>query len=94
VKIVVAPLAARDLQEAYDFIALDNRDAADKVFADIAETFGTLASGIVTGREVTLRTGEKLHAWSHPPYRIYYRISGDELQVVRVYHQARRSIEK
>jgi hypothetical protein len=29
VKIVIAPLAAQDLQEAYDFIAKDNKRAAD-----------------------------------------------------------------
>jgi hypothetical protein len=29
VKIVIAPLAAQDLQEAYDFIARDNKRAAD-----------------------------------------------------------------
>jgi plasmid stabilization system protein ParE len=28
-----------------------------------------------------------------PPYRIYYRVRGQELQVIRVYHQARRPIE-
>lgn len=92
-KIVLAPLATRDLEEAYDFIARDNPEAADGVLAAVSETFGLLASGIVHGREVSLRTGERVLTWSHPPYRIYYRIAGDELQVVRVYHQARRPIE-
>lgn len=92
-KIVLAPLATRDLQEAYDFIARDNPEAADGVLAAISERLGFLASGIVRGREVSLQTGDRVHTWSHPPYRIYYRIVGDELQVVRVYHQARRPIE-
>lgn len=92
-KIVLAPLAARDLKEAHDFIARDNPEAADRVLAEISETLGLLASGGVQGRSVTLRTGKRLQTWSHPPYRIYYRIALEELQVVRVYHQARKPLE-
>lgn|GEM_PF-5834456 len=39
------------------------------------------------GKPVTLMKGME------HPYRIYYRIAGDEFQIVRVYHQAWRSIE-
>jgi hypothetical protein len=48
----------------------------------------------VTGREVLLRDGRWVKTWPVPPYRIYYRVSGQELQVIRVYHQARRPIER
>lgn len=92
-KIVLAPLAAKDLKEAHDFIAQDNPEAADRVLVALSETFGILASSRVQGRSVTLKNGESVRTWSHPPYRIYYRIVGDELQVVRVYHQARRPLE-
>lgn len=92
-KIVLAPLAARDLKEAHDFIARDNPGAADRVLAELSETLGLLASDRVQGRSVMLRSGRHVQAWSHPPYRIYYRITDQELQVVRIYHQARRPIE-
>lgn len=92
-KIVLAPLAAKDLREAHEFIARDNPAAADQVLVALSETVGLLASGRVQGRSVTLKSGDRLHTWSHPPYRIYYRIVGEELQVARVYHQARRPIE-
>jgi toxin ParE1/3/4 len=93
VKIVIAPLAAQDLQEAYDFIAKDSAHASDEVLIRITEVLGLLASGRVRGREVKLKGGRKVRAWSLPPYRIYYRIKEHELQVVRIYHQARRPIE-
>lgn len=92
-KIVLAPLAAHDLQQAYDFIAKDNPEAADGALAGLLEIIGLLASGRVQGRQVTLRSGMRVRTWSHPPYRIYYRTVRDELQVVRIYHQARRPIE-
>jgi plasmid stabilization system protein ParE len=93
VKIVIAPLAAQNLEQAYDFIAQDNLEAADRVLIAITETLGFLGSGIVQGRDVRLRTGELVSTWSHPPYRIYCRIIGEDLQLIRVYHQARRPIE-
>ena len=93
-KIVVAPLAAQDLQEAYDFIAKDNKRAADEVLIRISEVLGLIASGRVRGREVTIARGRRVHAWSVPPYRVYYRIKRGELQVIRVYHQSRRPIEE
>jgi plasmid stabilization system protein ParE len=94
VKIVIAPLAAQDLQEAYDFIAKDNRCAADEVLIHITEVLGLLASGRVRGREVKLKAGPKVRTWSVPPYRVYYRILRGELQVIRLYHQSRRPIEE
>jgi plasmid stabilization system protein ParE len=74
----MAPLAAQDPQEAYDFIAKDNQRAADQVLIRNTEVLGLIASRRARGREVTLAHGRKVRAWSVPPYRIYDRIEGDE----------------
>ena len=92
--IVVAPKAREDLREAYEYIAGETLEAADRVLARIVEVIGMLASGAVEGREVTLRDGRRVQTWPVPPYRIYYRMRGEIFQVVRVYHQARRPIER
>jgi toxin ParE1/3/4 len=92
--IVVAPQAREDLRETYDYIAKDNPNAASRVLAHIVEVIGMLASESVTGREVRLKDGRRVKTWPVPPYRIYYRVRGQELQVIRVYHQARRPIER
>ena len=92
--IVVAPQAREDLREAYDYIRKDDPDAAGRVLAHIVEIIGMLASESVTGREVLLRDGRRVKTWPVPPYRIYYRVRGQELQVIRVHHQARRQIER
>jgi toxin ParE1/3/4 len=93
-RIVVAPQAGEDLREAYDYIAKDNPNAAGRVLAHIVEIIGMLASESVTGREVQLKDGRRVKTWPVPPYRIYYRVRVQELQVIRVYHQARRPIER
>lgn len=91
--IVVAPQAREDLREAYDYIHKDNPHAADRILAHIVEIIGMLASEAVMGRDVVLRDGRRVKTWPVPPYRIYYRVSGQELQVIRVYRQARHPIE-
>lgn len=92
--VVVSPQARDDLKEAFDYIHKDNPPAANQVLAHLVEMFGFLASGAVTGREVLLQDGRRVNTWPVPPYRIYYRKNVDRLEVIRVYHQARRPIEK
>lgn len=93
-RIVVAPQAAEDLREAYDFIAEDNPIAAGRVLARIVEMIGMLASESFAGQEVQLKDGRRVKTWPVPPYRIYYRVHGQELEVIRIYHQARRPIKR
>ncbi len=92
--IVVSPRAREDLAQAYRRIAEDNPEAADRVLARLVEIIGMLASGAVEGREVQLTDGRRVRTWPVSPYRIYYRKTADVFQIVRVYHQARRSIER
>ncbi|MBI1737170.1 MAG: type II toxin-antitoxin system RelE/ParE family toxin [Candidatus Rokubacteria bacterium] len=89
-----SPQARDDLRRAYEYVAKDNADAADRLLARIVRIVGMLASGRVRGREVTLRDGRRVRAWSIPPYRLYYRARADVFEIVRIHHQARFSIER
>lgn len=93
-RIVVAPKAREDLRQALEYIKQDNPEAARRALGRLLEVIGMLASGAVEGREVALRDGRRVHTWPVPPYRIYYRKGAKEFHVVRVYHQARRPIER
>ncbi|MBI3621172.1 MAG: type II toxin-antitoxin system RelE/ParE family toxin [Nitrospirae bacterium] len=92
--ILVAPAAREDLAQAYRYIARENVAAADRVFGRIIEVIGLLASGRIEGRPVSLRDGRSVMTWPVPPYRIYYRKRTDAFEIIRVYHQARRPIER
>lgn len=92
--IVVSLRAQEDLRQLYTYIHRDNPNAADQILVRITEIIGLLASGAMTGKEVRLKDGRLVHTWPVPPYRIYYRIVADQFQIVRVYHQARKSIER
>jgi toxin ParE1/3/4 len=93
-KIAIAPRAQRDLAEAIDFIARDNPRAAERVRQQLLDVFGRLATGELQGREITLAGGRPARRWPVPPYVIYYRRSQSTIEIARVYHQARRPIER
>jgi len=93
-KIVIAPQARDDLKQAYNYIRRDNAQAADQELARISEIIGLLASGAMKGKEVLLKNGKRVNTWSVPPHRLYYRITEQRFEIVRVYHQARQPIER
>lgn len=93
-RVVLTIAAERDLKEAEGYIAQGSEAAAERFLARFHEVMGLPGSGVVQGPAVQLRDGREAVAWSLPPYRIYYRLRGSGLEVLRVDHQARRPIEK
>ena len=92
--LVLSEAAALDLQEAYDFIAEDSPTAAEHFLRHVRIAFDLLSSTLVRGRAVTLKGGLRVRAWSISPYCIYHQTTTSELQVLRIYHQARRPLER
>jgi len=62
--------------------------------ADVLLLVERLAEGDFEGPEQQLRSGMIVRSWPLPPYRIYYRRREGVLEVMRVYHHARRPITK
>lgn len=89
-----APQAEADLRESLEYIRERNPPAAEKLGNRILAVIEMLAAGEVHGQEQRLTTGEVVSSWPVPPFRIYYRRQGDVLQVLRVYHHARRPIAR
>ncbi len=70
--VVLTRLARRDLDEAYNFIARDNPQAAEQVLGRLNAAFQRLADGELSDPEVRLRSGRQARHWTVPPYRIYW----------------------
>jgi plasmid stabilization system protein ParE len=90
-------LLPRALAELDRWIARIHADNATAAIAFAAEVFATveqLSTGAFEGPESTLRAGQIVRSWPVPPVRIYYQRRGDELVVLRIYHQARRPIAR
>jgi len=84
--------AAEDLASATRYLAERNPRAATELVAEVLDLLERLDEGIFEGPEQQLRQGMLVRSWPLPPYRIYYRRRASVLEVMRVYHQARRPI--
>ena len=81
--------AKADIQEAWVFVAEQNPDAADRLLDAIDEEARLLARAPRLGK-ARPRLMPGIRSWARPiPFVIFYAISGGEIVVVRVLHQAR-----
>ena len=82
--------ALADLSSLHAFIAKDNPNAAQKVAMTIVESVETnLPDNPHIGRPGRVNGTREL-VISHTHYIVPYRIKSDTIQVLRVYHGARR----
>ena len=86
---VLSPDVLQDLQVIWDFIALDNVAAADKLEDEFFEAFGMLAERPRMGHARSDLTERDVRFWPVGQYLIVYRSLPAPLQVVAVLHGAR-----
>jgi len=79
----------RDLYEIEAYISADSRDAALLVAGRLRRAFVTLSERREVGRP-SLTPG--VREWSVPglPYVLPYRIRGDAVEIIRVWHTGRQ----
>jgi toxin ParE1/3/4 len=82
------PLARRDLNEIWEYIAQDNLDAAERLVERIEELCELLATRPQLGRRrEELAPG--LRSFPAGSYLIFYQEIHDGIEVVRVFHASR-----
>jgi plasmid stabilization system protein ParE len=86
--------ARLDLVAILEFLMERDPGAAERTAERIEATIANLADGLFDGPEQRLLTGELLRSWAVPPFRVYYDREGDDLVVVRIFHQSRQPITK
>jgi toxin ParE1/3/4 len=89
-RVSLTPQATDDLVAIRDWIADDDRDAADRVIDDIIETTMKVGRFPMIGRPGAV-DGTREFAVVGLPYLIVYRFaSGEEIDVLTVLHTRRR----
>jgi len=93
-KVIVSPEARQDQLDLADYLQSQSGDALVNRFLDsLADAFALLATmpGIGATRDFGMPNLRGLRMWriARFPYLVFYRVSGSELQVVRVLHGAR-----
>lgn len=85
--------ASRNLEQEADTLADKNPAAADAMLQNIRSSVGLLAQQPGAGRPGRV-PGTRELAIPHSPYLIPYRVRGEVLEVLRVFHTSRKPPEK
>ncbi len=85
--------AEQDLIEIFDYILEDNPSAAEKVLDIIQQEIMHLSNHPHLGKPGRLPKTREL-VLSNTPFIVPYQVNGNTLEILRVYHSARRWPEK
>jgi toxin ParE1/3/4 len=85
----LSPDALQDLQDIWDFVALDNVNAADQLEDEFFEAFEKLARQPRMGHARPDLTERDVRFWPAASYLIVYRELAEALQIVAVLHGSR-----
>lgn len=85
----LSSVAEADMLAIWEYIAQDNLSAADRIIDRFTATFERIATFPDAGARYEHPKGE-FRFVVVTPYLIFYKITGDEVDIVRVLHGARR----
>ena len=86
---ILTPLAARDLDEIWDYLAEDSIAAADRVLDALAQGFYKLTAHPGIGHIREDLAGKKYKFFLVYSYLIIYRPDTRPLEIIRVLHASR-----
>ena len=92
--VIRRPQSVRDVEEIFVYIALDNLDAGNRFLLATEECYKRLAEFpfVGTERRFANERWDNLRKWQIPKfekYLIYYTVSEDTVEIVRVFHSSR-----
>jgi len=87
-QVIRSPQAEEDLAEIWIFVAENNLEAADRLLDRINEKARSLLQFPEMGRDRS-DLAPSLRSIPEGNYMIFYRIAGDDIEIVRVLHGAR-----
>ncbi len=88
-KIVWTRLALSDLDEAYNYIASSNPDAAADIIDRIEGAVNTLSLYPNRGRQGRIASTRELVV-ARTPFIVPYRVRGEQVEILGVIHGAKR----
>lgn len=86
---ILSPRARVDLQSIWSFIAVENREAADRMIDELLAAFEYLADWPGSGHTRRDLTERNFLFWPVRSYLVVYREKQAPLQIVAILHGAR-----
>jgi toxin ParE1/3/4 len=84
IEIIWSGPAMRELEAALDFIAVDNRDAADRLAGAVYKAVSRLQRFPASGRMVPELEDPHLREVIHEPFRVIYQQREDSVEILAV----------
>ena len=78
-----------DLAETYDFVRREWPDVLDRFEQRLTEIETRISENPQSSSELINRPGVYAVPFVRYPYRLFYRITDDQIQVLHLYHTAR-----
>lgn len=93
-RVIWRTIAEEDLTEAYLHIGADSPEAAERLLDAVGDAVALLLENPQAGnpREFRSPRAQGIRSWApraFPNYLIFYRVDGDDMEVVRFLHGAR-----
>ncbi len=88
-KYILSPRALKHLQSIWDFIAADNREAADRIVEELFAAFEYLAEWPGSGHTRRDLKERNVRFWPVRSYLVVYREEPIPLRIVAILHGAR-----
>jgi plasmid stabilization system protein ParE len=86
---VLSPEALQDLQDIWDFVSLDNENAANQLETEFFNAFEKLARRPGMGHTRPDLTHSDIRFWPAGSYLIVYRDHPETLQILAILHGSR-----
>jgi len=92
-KVILLPLAQKDLQEIKKYLSQKSPQASKNVAGKIKKSLQLLREQPYIGHATE---NEHIFEWHIPqtPYTLPYRIMGDYVQILHVFHQSQQKPEQ
>lgn len=93
-RVIWRAVAEEDLTEAYLFIGADSPEAAERLLDAVGDAVTLLLENPQAGSPKEFRSirSQGVRSWAphgFPNHLIFYKVSGDDIEVVRFLHGAR-----
>ena len=92
-KIIFTETALRDLDQIFEYLASNYPTLIGPVEQRIDSVLARLQDWPESARRVTQRTNIRVAPLVRYPYRIFYRITNDAIEIVHIRHTSRRPWE-
>lgn len=90
VKLTWSPKSLIEIEEIFEYIAVDSREHAQITIKNIIETVLTILDFPSSGRIVPEFRNNSVREKFYKSYRIIYRFRNEEVEVITIHHNARQ----